>query len=125
MGAAIAALLLASACTPAAEPEARAAAEMFQAALRARGDNGACQLLSDEARSNLESAAATSCATALPRLKLPPDPVGEVSVWGDDAQVKVGSDALFLAKFSSGWKVTGAGCSFRSEDMPYDCDVEG
>jgi len=125
VGLALAASLLSAGCTPAAEPDARAAAEAFQAAVAGRDIAAACGLLSDAARDNLESAAATSCVQALVRLDLPGDQVGAVSVWGDNAQAKTGAGALFLAEFSSGWKVTAAGCTFRSEDVPYDCDVEG
>jgi len=119
------ALLLSAGCTPAAEPQARAAAEAFQAAVAGRDLAAACGLLSDAARDNLESATVTSCAQALARLDLTGGQVGAVSVWGDNAQAKTGAGALFLAEFSAGWKVTGAGCTFRSEDLPYDCDVEG
>nr|WP_294697148.1 hypothetical protein [uncultured Friedmanniella sp.] len=47
-----------------------------------------------------------------------------MQVWGDNAQVRTSSGVLFLAKFSSGWKLTGVGCRPRPE-RPYDCTVEG
>jgi hypothetical protein len=83
-----------------------------------------CALLSEQARQNVESVTATRCADALGKLNLAGGAIGEVSVWGDDAQAKLDSGALFLAEFRSGWKVTGAGCTFRGEDLPYDCDVK-
>jgi hypothetical protein len=125
VGVAVAALMLAAGCTPAAEPQARSAAEDFQAAVN-RGDAAAtCGLLSEAARQNLESATVAPCAQALTRLDLPGGDVGEVAVWGDNAQARLGSGVLFLAEFGSGWRVTAAGCTFRSEKLPYDCDVEG
>jgi hypothetical protein len=117
--------VLLAGCTPAAEPQARAAAEAFQAAVDSRNVPAACALLSDPTRENLESAAATSCVQALGRLDLAGGRVGEVSVWGGNAQAKIGAGALFLAEYSSGWKVTAMGCTFRSKDLPYDCAVEG
>ena len=124
-GAALTAGVLLAGSTRAAEPEARAAAEAFQAAVSSRDLVTACGLLSDSARSSLESAVASPCAQALGRLDLAGGEVGQVNVWGDNAQAKVGANALFLAEFTSGWKVTAAGCAFRSQDLPYDCNVEG
>ena len=113
-----------SACTPSGETAARAAGDRFQAALRENDSNAACQLLSDEARGNLEPAAGRPCPAALMSLDLPPGSVRSVEVWGDNALVRLEAGVLFLARFQAGWKVTGAGCVPRAE-MPYDCDVEG
>jgi hypothetical protein len=124
-GAALTAAVLLAGCTPAAEPDAWAAAEAFQAAVSSRDLTTACGLLSDSARGSLESAASAPCAQALGRLDLTSGEVGQVSVWGDNAQAKVGAKALFLAEFTSGWKVTAAGCTFRSQNLPYDCNVDG
>lgn len=69
VGVAVAAMMLAAGCTPAAEPQARTAAEAFEGAVD-RGDfTAVCGLLSEAARENLESASVTSCAQALTRLK--------------------------------------------------------
>lgn len=125
LGVAVAAMMLVAGCTPAAEPEARAAAGAFQKAVD-RGDAAAaCGLLSEAARQNLESASVAPCPQALTRLGLPTGSVREVAVWGDNAQARLGSGVLFLAEFGSGWRVTAAGCTFRDEKLPYDCDVEG
>jgi hypothetical protein len=51
--------------------------------------------------------------------------VNSVSVWGDNAQARLADGALFLAEFDTGWQVTAAGCTFVSDEVPYDCDVEG
>jgi hypothetical protein len=120
-------VVLLSACTPAGLSDAGAAAERFQTAV-ADGDLAAvCGMLSDRARSQLEGSTASDCAAALSRVKLPPTAVGSVSVWGDQAQARLGDgdEAVFLAEFRTGWQVTAAGCMFVAEDLPYDCTVEG
>ena len=68
---------------------------------------------------------ATGCVQALSRLRLTDADVTSVSVWGDNAQARLAGGALFLAEFDTGWRVTAAGCTFVSDELPYDCDVEG
>ena len=115
---------LVAACAPADAPAARDAGASFQQAV-VRGDAAAaCALLAQEARGNLESASAESCAQALPALDLPAGGVRSVEVWGGTAQVRLESGVLFLARFRTGWQVTGAGCQPRP-DLPYDCSVQG
>jgi hypothetical protein len=121
---AVGAMLL-TACTPAAEPGARAAAEQFQDAIADRDLASACAMLSDRARQQLEGTTASRCEQALSRLDLSEAAVGSVSVWGDNAQARLTDGALFLAEFRTGWRVTAAGCTFLGDDLPYDCDVEG
>jgi hypothetical protein len=116
--------LSAAACTPAEEPSARAAGEAFQTALRNHQGDAACQLLSDEARGNLESGTGKPCARAIAGLGLPVGTVTSVQVWGGNSQERLDPGVLFLAQFKTGWKVTGAGCRARP-DQPYDCDIEG
>jgi hypothetical protein len=48
----------------------------------------------------------------------------QTSVWGDEAQVRLSGDTLFLTRTGGGWKVTAAGCT-PNGDLPYDCRVEG
>jgi hypothetical protein len=47
-----------------------------------------------------------------------------VSAWGDEAQARSTADTLFLHDFPDGWRVTGAGCHPRNEQV-YDCTVGG
>ena len=54
----------------------------------------------------------------------PAHQVRRVDVHGRQARVTLTADTLFLALFSTGWKVTAAGCTPRP-DQPYDCTVEG
>jgi len=116
--------LLVSGCTPAGEAAARIAGDRFQTALRGDDLTGACQLFSEEARGNLESASGQPCSAALADWHLPTGTASSIEVWGDNAQVRLETGVLFLAKFRAGWKVTAAGCEPRP-DMPYDGAVEG
>ena len=111
-------------CASAEQPAAMQAGRWFQAAMAAGDTAGACALLSDEARGNLEAASATPCTAALARLTLTGDAPQSIEVWGDNAQIRTESGVVFLARFSTGWKVTAAGCQPRG-DSPYDCQVEG
>jgi hypothetical protein len=118
-------LVLLTACTPAGESDARETAEQFQTAIAGRDVTAACGMLSDSARSQLESSTGSSCDQALSRLDLADAAVTSVNVWGDKAQARLADGAVFLAEFRTGWRVTAAGCTFVTEDLPYDCDVEG
>ncbi|PRY56273.1 hypothetical protein [Glycomyces artemisiae] len=104
--------------------EAGAAAEAFVAAL-AEGDGAAaCGLLSPEAVEQVVSQEGKDCEAAVLALGLPAEASGTAEVWGDRAQVKTGSDVLFLAELEDGWKVVAAGCAPQGE-RPYECEVEG
>ena len=46
------------------------------------------------------------------------------SVWGDESQVRLSDDTLFLTRTSAGWKVVAAGCTPNGE-LPYECRLEG
>ena len=124
MGGSSGSVALLSGCAPSGQAAARVAADLFQAALRGNAPNGACQLLSEEARGNLEPASGQPCTAALANLDLPTGTGRSIEVWGDNGLVRLESGVLFLAKFRDGWKVTAAGCQPRP-DMPYDCAVEG
>ena len=45
-------------------------------------------------------------------------------VWGDEAQVRLSGDTLFLTRTGAGWKVVAAGCT-PNGDLPYECSLEG
>jgi hypothetical protein len=73
----------------------------------------------------LESDGSISCAEAMGRLELTDGgSVVAASVWGDDAQVRLGGDTVFLTRTSAGWRIAAAGCRPRG-DAPYDCRLEG
>ncbi len=58
------------------------------------------------------------------RLAPPGGQVQQTEVWGDEAQVRMTGDTLFLTRTGAGWKVIAAGCT-SGGDLPYQCRVEG
>ncbi|MCA2221771.1 hypothetical protein [Nonomuraea aurantiaca] len=98
-------------------------AERFHAALAAHQEDAACALLSQQTAEKLPDPGQT-CADALRELKLgAAGPITSARVWGDDAQVRLAGDTVFLHRYSGGWRVTAASCRPRG-DRPYDCGVE-
>jgi hypothetical protein len=66
----------------------------------------------------------SACKDEIMKVGLTGGPISHVQVWGDRAQLRAGSDTVFLAQFGGdGWKVTAAGCEPR-RDRPCDCDIE-
>jgi hypothetical protein len=99
-------------------------ADTWLAAARAKDAATLCRLLTPSAAQSVETGDET-CEQAVRSLELPGDgPVGTVQVWSDRAQVRAGTDTLFLIRLAGGWRVSAAGCTFQG-DQPYDCDLEG
>ncbi|MEU6347466.1 hypothetical protein ABZ883_41810 [Streptomyces sp. NPDC046977] len=104
---------------------ATAAAAAFEDALRTGDSNAACAALAPATRLNLEQSAKAGCVRGLSAQDLTSATgVRAVDVFGQQARVVFASDTVFLSRFSSGWKVTAAGCSARPE-RPYDCEIKG
>jgi hypothetical protein len=99
------------------------AADDWLAAARAHDAAALCRLLTPAAAASVATGVGT-CADAVGDLDLSSGPVGKVEVWSDRAQVRAGTDTLFLTRVAGGWKVSGAGCTARP-GLPYDCDIEG
>ncbi|MBB5085303.1 hypothetical protein HNR40_010817 [Nonomuraea endophytica] len=117
-------ILGATGCSSAAQkPRALAAAEGFYTAIRAGRAEQACSLLSPRAREGQESAGET-CASSIVDLRLPGGRSLETQVWGDEAQVRLSADTVFLHRYANGWLVRAAGCAAR-EARPYRCEIEG
>lgn len=119
---AVTALVVLGGCAAAATSDVQTAAQRFQTAIRDHQPAAACAMLSEEARSSLQATSARPCEQALEALHLSGAAPTEVQVWGDNAQARLPGGALFLAEFNAGWKITGAGCTPRS-DRPYSCSV--
>ncbi|TQN37370.1 hypothetical protein FHU33_4018 [Blastococcus colisei] len=64
------------------------------------------------------------CDDVLAELPLGSGDVTAIEVWGEEAQVKLSDDTLFLTRTSDGWRVSAAACTPQGADLPYDCDVE-
>ncbi|MBG0829969.1 hypothetical protein HS041_19560 [Planomonospora sp. ID67723] len=122
-GAALTSLLALSGCASADGPAAERAVLRFYAAVAGGQGGQACSLLTPEAAEGLRAAGET-CEQAVLALALPGGDVTGTRVWGDEAQVRLARDTVFLHRFTQGWLVRGAGCRPRG-DLPYDCEVEG
>ncbi|NBE96207.1 hypothetical protein FE391_20260 [Nonomuraea sp. KC401] len=99
------------------------AAERFHAAIAGRQEDSACAMLARRTAEKLPGPGQT-CADALREVKLGPGGRSTaVSVWGEEAQVRLTGDTLFLHRFSDGWRIRAAGCR-PVRDLPYECEVE-
>lgn len=90
------------------------------------GDGGqACELLTDAVRTELEQSAEQPCDEAILMEDLPTaGRVMEVAAYGGDARVILDGDVVFVTVEGGQWKVSAAGCEFRS-NLPYDCTLTG
>ena len=82
-----------------------------------------CALLAPATVAALEHDESAPCADALGQLDLPGGQVVSSAVWGDNAQVRLTGDTLFLTRTAAGWKVAAAGCTPQGE-APYLCRLE-
>jgi hypothetical protein len=104
--------------------EAQRVAVDFVTAIEDRNGADACALLTSDAEQSVSGATDVACATAVLNIDERGAEVRHIQVWGDAAQVKLGSDTVFLQELPDGWQVRAAGC--RSQPgAAYDCDVEG
>jgi hypothetical protein len=84
-----------------------------------------CRLLADSTLASLVENAGTSCEDALADLPIGTGTPTSIEVWGEEAQVKLSDDTLFLTRTADGWRVMAAACRHQAEDQPYDCQLEG
>ncbi|GGS90088.1 hypothetical protein GCM10010156_55650 [Planobispora rosea] len=110
-------------CASAGHGAAGQAAESFHGAVAGGQGEQACALLTPRAAESLRSGG-EECAQAVLSLNLSGGAIRRAEVWGDEAQVRLEHDTVFLHRFPQGWLVRGAGCQARG-DLPYDCEVEG
>lgn len=82
-----------------------------------------CTLLAPATIAAVEHDESMTCAAALSQLELPGGTVESSEVWGDNAQVRLTDDTLFLTSTGEGWRVVAAGCRSRG-DGPYLCRLE-
>jgi hypothetical protein len=120
----LAALGLAACGTRAREDGAATVAGRFVASVSGHDGASACRLLTDPARESVSGATDVACAAAVLNVQERGTAVGKVEVWGDAAQVRIGTDVIFLVHLRAGWFVSAAGCTPRP-GAPYKCDVDG
>jgi hypothetical protein len=117
---AVAAALLMCGCADLEQQQVEQVASAFAAA----DPSARCQMLAPATVATVEAQAGRPCAQATAQLELPEGAVQSSTVWGDQAQVHLVGDTVFLTKTGDGWKVTAAGCRSRG-DAPYACRMEG
>jgi hypothetical protein len=81
-----------------------------------------CALLAPAALASLEREG--PCAATVGTSAPSGGQVLQTAVWGDEAQVRMSGDTLFLTRTGAGWKVVAAGCR-PNGDLPYVCRLEG
>jgi hypothetical protein len=118
------AMLVVGGCAAGPGP-AGATASRFDAAVGRSDWDAACAMLAPATRDDIEQSAGSSCPAALEEEGLEQaGPVVRVEAFGTMAQVRMGQDTVFLARFPGGWKVWAAGCSPQT-GRPYDCRLKG
>src|SRR3954451_22848470 len=111
--------MAAGGCADLQQPE----VEQVAAAFTRSGPVDRCALLAPATVAALEYDESAPCADALEQVGLPGGQVVSSAVWGDNAQVRLTGDTLFLTRTDAGWKVAAAGCAPQGE-APYLCRLE-
>jgi hypothetical protein len=91
----------------------------------------ACTLLAPRTLEAMAADGGGACANALEdvgaAIEAPEGRPTQVDVAGHSARVLVAGQAVFLARFDQGWRITAAGCDRRQLDLrvPYECSIQG
>ncbi|HEX8081732.1 MAG TPA: hypothetical protein VF557_16090 [Jatrophihabitans sp.] len=104
--------------------EVQSVAAEFVTAVQDRNGSAACALLTSEAEESASGATDVPCTTAVLNIEESGNQVHGTQIWGDAAQVKLGSDTVFLRRMPAGWQVQAAGCQSRP-GAAYDCEIQG
>jgi hypothetical protein len=117
--------VLASGCgTDSSSADARRVVQSFYAALQRHDGGAACELLSDDTRSSLETSEKKPCDQAVFSLGLSPSRVVRLRVYVTSAEATLDrGEAVFLDQDHQGWKISAVGCKPQHE-QPYDCQLE-
>ncbi len=115
----------AAACSsPGGQPAVQVAHD-FYAAVEAHDGTQACGLLAPQTRHELESTAGKPCPRAVLEESLPHvRGRGHLERFGNQAQVDLVGDTVFLSEFRDGWRIVALMCTPRGA-QPYDCQVKG
>jgi hypothetical protein len=109
-------------CGIATETAPAVTATRFYQAVQSGDGVRACGLLAPKAAESLQSQPG-QCARAVLGFGLRGGAVRHTAAWGDEAQVRLADDTVFLHRYAKGWLIRGAGCR-PDPPGPYDCDVE-
>lgn len=82
-----------------------------------------CALLAPATLASFEHDEAQPCDEAIEAVPVGGGEVTSVEVWGQEAQVRLSDDTLFLTRTAEGWRVSAAACTPRGSELPYDCEV--
>ncbi len=109
-------------------PDESAAGDAALAFYAAYGDEDgarACALMTESARTELEQSTDEPCDSAIVSEDLPSaDQVEEVEAYGRNARVILDGDVVFLSVADGTWRISAAGCEYRS-NAAYDCTITG
>lgn len=112
-------------CTSSTErSQVQSVATEFVTAVQDRDGQQACALLTSEAEKSVSGATDVPCETAVLAIEEDGSQLHGTQIWGDAAQVKLGTDTVFLRRLAAGWLVQAAGCRSRP-GASYDCDIQG
>ncbi len=87
----------------------------------------ACELLAPDTADAVAEQSDGNCVRALAAIERPrAGAVLGTELAGQNAQVRLENDVVFLALFPDGWRVTAADCQRDDPDpeVPYRCEVE-
>lgn len=121
---ALAALCSAGCSSPGGQAAVRVAHD-FYAAVEAHDGTRACGLLAPQTRHELEATAGKPCPRAVLEESVPhARGRGHLERFGNQAQVDLVGDTVFLSEFRNGWRIVALMCTPRGA-QPYDCQVKG
>ena len=110
------------------EAEVRGVTERFYTAIRVDDGAAACELLSAETASALESQSGQTCEDVITRLQYDGGEVESAVVYVTNAKVEMSSgESAFLGDEPGGWRLTAIACkpeADRPRHRPFECEVE-
>ena len=106
------------------DPAAGDTVERFSTAIEQKDGEAACQQLSQDTQSKLESQEQRPCEEAVLTLELSGGDVVSVDVSETSAAVDLDAGGrAYLDKTPDGWRISAAGCD-PLPGQPYDCELE-
>jgi hypothetical protein len=124
---AIACLLWAVGCGAAdREADVETVVDRFHAALEERDGAAACARLNEQTAATLERQEQRPCEVAILELELPAGArASDAEVYVTSGYAELGeAGAAFLDEGPEGWRISAAGCTSRTGDQPYECELE-